>query len=325
MEWCFGPDGDVELGIKLAAAAAPVFLAMSLFTECHRWSERAILALDEAARSGQEEMQLQGALGMSLSFMRGGGDTTRMALSRSLEIAEERRDVPTQMGLLGAQSLLHLREADFKTALQYAKRTKALAGIIEAPAVIAFAHSVLGGVLHFMGTLAGARTEIEASLHHWSRLQRHSTPQMDHPESLAVILACTVYPEIYASLALARTLWLQGHPAQAVERANQVIKAAERIDHPMSRVTVLPWSAWIFLCTGDFDSAERHIDSGIVLAESYSLTHYATLGRGLRATLAICRGDAKAGVEILRACLEALHSRYKLPITLLTSRSLKGS
>ena len=49
LEWCFGVNGDVEIGIGLAAAAAPVFLAMSLLPECHRWSERAILALDDAS------------------------------------------------------------------------------------------------------------------------------------------------------------------------------------------------------------------------------------------------------------------------------------
>ena len=47
LEWCFGESGDVRIGVELAAAAAPVFLAMSLLPECHRWSERALLALDD--------------------------------------------------------------------------------------------------------------------------------------------------------------------------------------------------------------------------------------------------------------------------------------
>ena len=63
LEWCFGANGNAEIGVGLAAAAAPVFLAMSLLPECHRWSERALLALDDAARGGIEEMHLQAALG----------------------------------------------------------------------------------------------------------------------------------------------------------------------------------------------------------------------------------------------------------------------
>jgi predicted ATPase/DNA-binding winged helix-turn-helix (wHTH) protein len=71
LEWCFGHNGDAGLGVGLATAAAPVFLAMSLLTDCHRWSERAILALDDAARGAREEMHLQAALGLSLMFTRG--------------------------------------------------------------------------------------------------------------------------------------------------------------------------------------------------------------------------------------------------------------
>ncbi len=38
LEWCFGAKGNIEIGVGLAAAATPVFLAMSLLPECHRWS-----------------------------------------------------------------------------------------------------------------------------------------------------------------------------------------------------------------------------------------------------------------------------------------------
>jgi predicted ATPase/DNA-binding winged helix-turn-helix (wHTH) protein len=73
LEWCFGDNGNIEIGVRLAAAAAPVFLAMSLLTEGHRWSERAILALDDATRGGAEEMRLQAVLGVALMFTRGSG------------------------------------------------------------------------------------------------------------------------------------------------------------------------------------------------------------------------------------------------------------
>ena len=92
LEWCFGENGDVGIGVGLAAAAAPVFLAMSLLPECHRWSERAILALDDASRGGTEEMHLQAGLGISSMHLHGESDAARMALSRSLAIAEERGD-----------------------------------------------------------------------------------------------------------------------------------------------------------------------------------------------------------------------------------------
>lgn len=38
----------------------------------------------------------------------------------------------------------------------------------------------------------------------------------------------------WVGAALARTLWLQGHPAQAVERARQTVNDAARMDHPVT-------------------------------------------------------------------------------------------
>jgi predicted ATPase/DNA-binding winged helix-turn-helix (wHTH) protein len=49
LEWCFGGNGDVDVGIRLAAAAVPVFQAMSLFPESQRWSERALGAVDDVS------------------------------------------------------------------------------------------------------------------------------------------------------------------------------------------------------------------------------------------------------------------------------------
>jgi len=51
-----------------AAASAPLFLEMSLLTECHRWTERAVAMLDDTNRGTRREMDLQAALGLSLMF-----------------------------------------------------------------------------------------------------------------------------------------------------------------------------------------------------------------------------------------------------------------
>jgi predicted ATPase/DNA-binding winged helix-turn-helix (wHTH) protein len=87
LEWCFGINGNAEIGVGLAAAAVPVFLAMSLLSECHRWSQRAILVLDHAARGSPEEMHLQAGLGISSMHMLGQSDAARLALNRSLAVA----------------------------------------------------------------------------------------------------------------------------------------------------------------------------------------------------------------------------------------------
>jgi predicted ATPase/DNA-binding winged helix-turn-helix (wHTH) protein len=304
LEWCFGAKGNVKIGVGLSVAAAPVFLAMSLLPECHRWSEQAILALDAAARGGLEEMHFQAALGVSLMFMRGGRETARVALDRSLEIAEERGDALDQFRPLGPLNMFYLRTGDFKTALHYALRCSAIAGTIEDSVAAELAHAILGISLHLSGDLGGARAELEAAL----RREWHAR------------WTTTIYlgfeGKSLAGAILARTLWLQGHPTQAAERARQTVKAAAAMDHSLTLSIALIWSITVFLWTGDLHSAEEHIDWLISRSESHSLAPYLAVGRGFKGELAIRRGDAEGGAETLQACLAMLHA---MPYELLTT------
>ncbi|WP_424630239.1 ATP-binding protein [Bradyrhizobium sp. SYSU BS000235] len=295
LEWCFGINGNAELGVELASAAAPVFLAMSLLTECHRWSERAILALDDETRGGRMEMRLQAALGLSLMFTRGESEASCAALRRGLVIAEERGDILNQVQVLGLLHLLHTRGGEFKTALQYAKRNCALSVDSGDPVANALARSMLGASLQSTGDLGGARIELSAALKHG----------LDSQPTNIILLAFD--HRTVAGVALAKTLWLQGHPAQALERARRTVRDAARLGHPVTLSIALNGAISVFLWTGDLQSADEHIDWFIAHAEAHSMAPYLIVARGLKGLLAIRRGDAKDGVENLQSCLQDLH------------------
>jgi predicted ATPase/DNA-binding winged helix-turn-helix (wHTH) protein len=313
LEWCFGANGDAQVGIVLAAAAAPVFLAMSLVAECNRWSERAILALDDAARGGLQEMQLQAALGVSLIITRGGREAARLALERGLAIAEDRGDVFEQVRLLGPLSMFHRRSGDYNTALQYAKHCSALARTTEDPVAIVLAHSNLGLSLQPVGELIAARTEFEAAIAHGSGSLRNAT------------IYSGMDGNVLAGAALAVNLWLEGHPAQAIERARQTVQEAARTDHAASLSTALLNAISVLLWAGDLASASEHIDMLISRAESHSLGPFHWLGRGFRGEVAIRRGDVQRGVEALKGSLEKLQqARYNLFTSTLSISLIQG-
>jgi predicted ATPase/DNA-binding winged helix-turn-helix (wHTH) protein len=304
LEWCFGVDGDAAVGVGLAAAATPVFLAMSMITECHRWSERALFTLDDATRGGREEMHLQASLGMSLMFTRGEGEAVRAALNRSLQIAEDRGDAATQLKLLGPLRMFHSRIGDFRTALDYAQRGTVVARTIADPAATALVHSMLGMSLSLAGDLGGARAELEAALQHGPGSPRTNT----------ILFGFDGYN--MAAVTLAMILWLQGYPTQAAERARQSVAATALLNHPVTFSVALVWAIFVLLGIGDLRCAEQYIDWFISNAESHSLGPYLAVGLGFKGQLAICRGDAKDGIEKLRRCLEELHAvRYELLTT----------
>jgi predicted ATPase len=313
LEWCFGVDGSLAIGVGLAAVAAPVFLAMSLLPECHGWSERAILALNDATRGGPEEMNLQASLGVSSMQVHGQSDAARVALIRSLTIAEARGDVLNQVGLLGMLSMFDVRDGDFRSSLHYARLSRAVDGTVENSAAKALGNSILGRALQFEGKHRDSRLELEASFRYWSCLQQTSEVYLglDH--------------HILVGIGLARNLWLQGHPAQATERLRQTITDAERKDHPASLGLALSWAPGIFLWTGDLQSADEYSNWLLSHAETHSLRPYLAVARGYRGSLAIGRGDATTGVEDLENSLEQLHAtRYRMLNTGFTISLVQG-
>ena len=242
-------------------------------------------------------MQLQAGLGISLMFTRGNSDPVHVALNRSLGIAEERSDALHMAGMLGMLHLYHLRGGDYHLALRYAEHSSMIAGKLDDVRLTALAHSLLGISRHLVGDLAGARVELEAALEH---------------ESGAAAGRAVYFGFDHLTLAraaLATTLWLQGYPAQASASAHKAANDAERMNHPLSLAIALT-AITVLLWTGELDAAEQHLDWFISRAETQYFGPYLDVGRGLKAELAIRRGDVEAGVETLKDCLEKLHAAH---------------
>ena len=201
-------------------------------------------------------------------------------------------------GLLGMLHMFHLRGGDYRLAMQYAEHSSKIASRLGDARMTALAHALLGISLHLMGDLSRARAELDAALEpgHGVATSRAVYFGFDH--------------QCWARVALATTLWLQGHPAQAAASAHQVINDAERMSHPVSLAIVLT-AITVLLWTGEIEAAEQHLDWFISRAETQYFGPYLHVGRGLKAELAIRRGDVGAGVASLQDCLEKLQAaRY---------------
>lgn len=311
LHWCFSADGNVDIGIALVAAAAPIFLAMSLLIECRRWSERALLAVGPSLHGSAEEMHIQAALGLTLMFTRGGSEAARAALNRSLAIAEARGDQINQLQLLGRMHIFHERIGEFDAALGFARQSLTAARALGDAASIALARSLLGVSLHLAGEHRDALMMLEAA---WQGpgTERISTVYgFDHRNR--------------AGISLARELWLQGRPAEARQLARRTVTEAAQMDHPITLCIALIWAVSIDLWNGDLDDADVNIDRFIAHAQSRSMGPYLAVGRGVKGELAIRRGDAAGGVETIKSCLRELHdSGYELLTTTFNIAMVQG-
>ncbi len=313
LEWSFGADGQLPLGVELAASAAPAFLALSCLTECRTYCERALAALDPAELGGAAELQLRAAWGVSVMFTRGGVEAARSALNRSLAIAEAHSDIPAQARLLGALAMFHLRTGEFNVCLSYARRCSACASSAGESVVLEVAHVMLGVSLHLNGELEAARNELEAAVQ----------PRVGAQGTTTSILG--VEGRLLAGSILARTLWLLGYPTLAIERAEETVREAAALDHSLTLAVATIWAVSVFVWTGELDRAADHVDRLIASADTYSLGPYRSVGVAFRGELAVLRGDARQGVELLESALAELHAApYELLSTSFTLALTRG-
>jgi predicted ATPase/DNA-binding winged helix-turn-helix (wHTH) protein len=319
LEWCFGANGNVRSGVSLAASAAPVFFAMSLLTECQYWSRRAILTLDDAELGGRMEMRLQAAMALSSMWTRGNSEATFAALDRSSAIARQLEDPLNQILLLAPLHVFHMRAAEFGKAMRHAEHVDELSRTTDDPAAIALSRILLGYSFHFAGNLAGARRELEAALRrplgedsaHPLNASK-AARMMDDPMAAPILaLAASAAPS-----ALARTLWLQGQAAAALEHVQRTIAAAAAADHPVTLLVALMYAVSVLIWNGDFDDADENITRFIANAETYDLVSHVLLGHCFQGQLAISRGHAEHGMKVLCTSLDELRGlRYELLTT----------
>ncbi|WP_088345834.1 MULTISPECIES: winged helix-turn-helix domain-containing protein [Rhodomicrobium] len=301
LEWCFGPGGDVALGVGLAAASAPLLLKMSLLTQCHRWTARALASLDQGARGTRRELELRSAFGLALMFTKGNSEEVRVAFTRALVLAEAFKDPVSQLRLLGRLHIFHERIGDFRGALACAERGAAVAGEIADPAGMAAAQSLLGIGYHLNGDQARARAHLEAALIQPPCSQRINSSDFGFDHSNR------------ARITLARTLWLQGHADQALALARQTVEEAAALEHPVTLCIALICAVSVCVWRGDIESADEGLDRFMAHAERHSLAPYNAVGQGVKGKLAVMRGQAESGMKLLRDALETLHAaRYEL-------------
>jgi predicted ATPase/DNA-binding winged helix-turn-helix (wHTH) protein len=303
ISWAFSESGDASVGVELVAHAAPLFLELSLFSECQECCRKALGALREQERGTRRELELQEALAISSMWTQGISEEVRTAIQRGLDLSEALRDWRRQMRFLAGLNIFLVRLGDFSGALSAAKRSAVVAGRAGDAAEMVIAEWMLGASYHFVGD------QIEA-LRHCERgfeLELDATPVpvnlfgFDH--------------RIRALVALARSLWLRGLPDQARKIAHQAISEAAGNGQPISHCIALLYTIPVFLWCRDFSAAAEPIELAISKATKYSFAPYHALGLALKGELMVAIGDALSGVEILRQSLKDLRAHHHHIVT----------
>ena len=290
LDWAFSLGGDAAIGVALTAAAVPLWMHMSLMEECRGRVEQALAALGTGARpDARREMKLHAALGASLIYSSGAVPEIGAAWTRAFELAASLDDTWYQLRSLLGLCFFQTASGRHRAALVLAEKYCALAAKRPDPNDRLIGERLIGVADHYLGDHAGARRHLEHMLAHYVPLARKSQ-----------IIPFPLDHQVTARALLARILWLQGFPDQAMRTAEASIEDARSTTHANSLGYALSQAACpIALLVGDLASAVHYV--GMLLdhvGRHVALWH--AWGRCYQGMLVIRRGDAVTGLRVLR-------------------------
>ena len=294
LEWTFSDDGDVSVGVELAAWAAPLFIGLSLLEECARWCERALAGLDAAAQGTRQEMILQEALALSSMYTTGNSEQVRTAIERALALEEAFGDRRHHLELSFGLYRLFMRLADFRSALAVAQQSATFAETANDPASLLISDFMLGTCYHFTEDQAAAQFYCKRAM------ARAADPGTSIPNFFGFD------HRIYAPISLARALWLRGFADQARSIVKSAVEEAASGVRPLSICVSLTYGSPVFLWSGDLRATDDYVERLIEYAGRHSLEPYRAAGLGLKGAVAIARDELEPGIDLLRGALETL-------------------
>jgi predicted ATPase len=309
LDWAFSPGGDSSIGVALTAAAVPLWVHLSLMEECRSRVEQALSVLvSGACRDPRCEMKLHAALGASDVHTGGVTVPEIAAWTRALEIAESIEDVEYQLRSLFGLWFFHTASRRHRAALALAQRFCILAANCPDPNDRLIGERLIGVSQYYLGDHSSARRRLEHMLAHY-------VP----PAYKSHIIRFQSDQRVTPRVVLARILWLQGLPDQAMRTAESSIADARAANHTNSLCYALSQAACpIALLVGDLAAAEHYVRMLLDHSTRRALALWQAWGRSYQGVLVIKRGDSATGLRLLRAGLNELREAKFAALQLVT-------
>jgi predicted ATPase len=296
LSWAFSEGGDPSIGVTLTVASLALWMCISLLNECRRYTERALDALSQTpSESGRGEMQLRWAHAASLASTRGAVSEAETSWSAALESAESLDDPEFQLRALHGLFAHRINFGDCRSAIGLAERFCALAAARSDLSDQLNGERMLGTAQHYLGDQTSARTHI-------GRMLGSFTTRAHRPNAIRF-----QYSQDATALALfAHILWLQGFPDQAIQAAQNGVKAARETNHAPTLCGILALFACpLALYVGDLGLAEHFLAALKKGVAEHAFTIYNAPCEGWQGVILVKRGD-DAGLPLLRNALSQL-------------------
>jgi hypothetical protein len=295
LDWAFSASGDAAIGVSLTAAAVPLWFQLLLVSECCERVERA-LSTSLANPDPRCEMQLQAALAWSLMQARGSVEKTGNAWIAVLRHSETLGDIDYQLRALWGLWTGLLNNAQLREALSIAERFCVVAAKSDDSSDSLVGDRMVGYILHLLGDQTGARPRIERML-----------DQYVAPVSGPRIMRFVFDQRVAARCFLARILWLQGFPDQAMSAVESALAEAKADNDTFTFCQALIQAGCpVSILVGDLKSLGPFVTMLLDYSARNSLGFWQAWGRCFKGVHLIKSDNVEDGLTFLRGGLDEL-------------------
>ncbi len=299
LDWAFSAGGDGSTRDALIAAGAPLWMRLSLLEECRSRVHQALGV--RGMRDPCLEMRLHAALGASTSE----ASELGAAFTKALDIAESLGHTEYQLRALRGLYSYHNASGRYRAALPFAQKFYALTAAGSAAKDRLFGERMMGVARHFLGDQSTARRHLELVLTQFAAGDRGSDGMRSQTDSHVIRFHTDL--RVSARMYLARVLWLQGLPDQAVRTAKMSIEEARAAGHALSLCSALALAACpIALWIGDLPMAANYARELLDHSRRHFLPLWNAYGSLFHRIVAIRSGDLDGGVPVPHVALSEL-------------------
>jgi len=294
LDWSFSPDGDVAVGVALAAAFSPVWIHLSLIGECRTRVEQVLGIVGSHLQLTQAlEYRLIMALGVALTLTLGPIRHTREVIAKARQLAVAIDDKEVLLRTLWAQWSMELITGEYGVALGTAQQFTELARRKGDDDSMLVSNRFLGTSMLLVGELNDARHCLERMVNHYIAPPSGSHTVLFHFGQRAM-----------ARADLARVLALQGY----LDRAKQVAKLSLEEARDADKVTF----CWVSLngafpvafMNGDLAAADEVAATMSNLATSLDSPLWKIFESCWKGKLLIARREFSQGSMLLQEALD---------------------
>jgi predicted ATPase/DNA-binding winged helix-turn-helix (wHTH) protein len=298
LDWAFSPAGDPSVGVALTISSVPHWFQFSRIEEYRGRLERALASLrPESGQDAHHKMQLLLIHAELLRFVKGRVHEAVDPWAEALKLAEGLDETNYRLQALQGLWAYFLNSGGVWDAIGRAQQFSDLAANTPDPADQLVGDLMIGMSQHYLGDQTNARAHIERMLE-------------GYPDPAPASHAMHFYYEqrSLARAVLARVLWLQGFPDQAMHIARSIAESAQSTKHAPTACRILAMGAFpIALRVADLAAAEHFLAVLFDRSARHVLNRYVVdFGRCLEGMLLIKRGNVIGGLEHLRAGTDEL-------------------